>query len=157
MIGCLQTRAFKQPIIVIYFEFENELKFYSLKPWSQYLESRTQYCESGKSCHSPTRAVVTRKHNAWTMLIVNIRLDYCVCELYTNAIHIITRRVGLRYQNRKFIYYAFLSASYVTSLKCYSYKYHFDWQQSRQKGGWSKKKQKSNKTQNKDGSHTRVH
>ena len=107
---------------LIYFEVENELKFYNLKPWSQYLESMTQYCESGKSCFSPTTAVVARKHNAGTMIIANIRLDYCVCELYTNAIHIITRRVG----NRKFIYYAFLSASYVTSLKCYSYKYHFD-------------------------------
>ena len=31
MIGCLRTRVRKQPIIVIYFEFENELEFYNLK------------------------------------------------------------------------------------------------------------------------------
>ena len=34
MIGCLRThvtRVRKQPIIVLYFEFENELKFYNLK------------------------------------------------------------------------------------------------------------------------------
>ena len=28
---CLQTRVCKQPIIALYFEFENELKFYSLE------------------------------------------------------------------------------------------------------------------------------
>ena len=30
MIGCLRTRVRKQPIIALYFEFENELKFYYL-------------------------------------------------------------------------------------------------------------------------------
>ena len=30
MIGCLRTRVRKQPIIELYFEFENELKFYNL-------------------------------------------------------------------------------------------------------------------------------
>ena len=30
MIGCLWTRVRKQPIIALYFEFENELKFYKL-------------------------------------------------------------------------------------------------------------------------------
>ena len=30
MIGCLRTRVRKQPIIVLYFEFENKLKFYNL-------------------------------------------------------------------------------------------------------------------------------
>ena len=33
MIGCLQTRVRKQPIIALYFEFENELKFYNLEAW----------------------------------------------------------------------------------------------------------------------------
>ena len=33
MIGCLQTRVHKQPIITLYFESENELKFYNLKAW----------------------------------------------------------------------------------------------------------------------------
>ena len=28
MIGCLRTRVRKQPITALYFEFENELKFY---------------------------------------------------------------------------------------------------------------------------------
>ena len=31
MIDCLRTRVRKQPIVVLYFEFENELKFYNLK------------------------------------------------------------------------------------------------------------------------------
>ena len=30
MIGCLRTRVREQPIIALYFEFENELKFYNL-------------------------------------------------------------------------------------------------------------------------------
>ena len=31
MIGCLRTRVRKQPIIVLYFEFELVLKFYNLE------------------------------------------------------------------------------------------------------------------------------
>ena len=31
MIGCLRTRVRKQPIIMLYFESENELKFYNLE------------------------------------------------------------------------------------------------------------------------------
>ena len=31
MIGCLRTRVRKQPIIALYFEFENELKFDNLE------------------------------------------------------------------------------------------------------------------------------
>ena len=31
MIGCLRTRIRKQPIIALYFESENELKFYNLE------------------------------------------------------------------------------------------------------------------------------
>ena len=31
MIGCLQTRVCMQPIIALYFESENELKFYNLE------------------------------------------------------------------------------------------------------------------------------
>ena len=31
MIGCLRTRVRNQPIIVLYFEFEIKLKFYSLE------------------------------------------------------------------------------------------------------------------------------
>ena len=33
MIGCLRTRVRKQPIIALYFESENELKFYNLEDW----------------------------------------------------------------------------------------------------------------------------
>ena len=33
MIGCLRTCVRKQPIIALYFEFENELKFYNLEAW----------------------------------------------------------------------------------------------------------------------------
>ena len=35
MIGCLRTCVRKQPIISLYFEFENELKFYNLWAWSE--------------------------------------------------------------------------------------------------------------------------
>ena len=31
MIGCLRTRVRKQPIIALYFEFENEFQFYNLE------------------------------------------------------------------------------------------------------------------------------
>ena len=34
MIGCLRTRVREQPIIALYFESENELKFYNLEAWS---------------------------------------------------------------------------------------------------------------------------
>ena len=34
MIGCLRTRVRKQPLIALYFEFENELKFYNVGAWS---------------------------------------------------------------------------------------------------------------------------
>ena len=33
MIGCLRTRFRKQPIITLYLESENELKFYNLEAW----------------------------------------------------------------------------------------------------------------------------
>ena len=33
MIGCLWTRVRKRPIIALYFESENELKFYNLEAW----------------------------------------------------------------------------------------------------------------------------
>ena len=36
MIGCLQIGVHKQPIIALYFEFENELKFYNLGARSQF-------------------------------------------------------------------------------------------------------------------------
>ena len=42
MIGCLQTRVRKQPIIGHYFESANELKFYNLEASSFY--SSTKYC-----------------------------------------------------------------------------------------------------------------
>ena len=34
MIGCLRTRVRKQPIIAIYFESENVLKFYKFEAWT---------------------------------------------------------------------------------------------------------------------------
>ena len=33
MIGCLRTRVRKKPIIALYFEFENELKFDNLREY----------------------------------------------------------------------------------------------------------------------------
>ena len=33
MIGSLRTRVRKEPIIALYFESENELKFYNLEAW----------------------------------------------------------------------------------------------------------------------------
>ena len=37
MIGCLWTRVRKQPIIELYFESENELKFYNLEARSLFI------------------------------------------------------------------------------------------------------------------------
>ena len=37
MIGCLRTRVRKQPIIALYFESENELKFFKLEAWTSRL------------------------------------------------------------------------------------------------------------------------
>ena len=37
MIGCLRTRVRKQPIIALYFESENEIKFYNREAWSHSL------------------------------------------------------------------------------------------------------------------------
>ena len=36
MIGCLQTHVCKQPIIALYFEFENVLMFYNLEALSDF-------------------------------------------------------------------------------------------------------------------------
>ena len=36
MIGCLRTRVRKQPIIALYFESENELKFMTSRPGFDY-------------------------------------------------------------------------------------------------------------------------
>ena len=47
MIGCLRTRVRKQPIIALYFESENELKFYNLEAMS-----------SGNSMSSPILIVL---------------------------------------------------------------------------------------------------
>ena len=43
MIGCLRTCVRKQPIIALYFEFENELKFYNLEARSISLYSCILY------------------------------------------------------------------------------------------------------------------
>ena len=34
MIGRLRTRVHKQPITALYFESENEIKFYNLEAWN---------------------------------------------------------------------------------------------------------------------------
>ena len=39
MIGCLRTRVRKQPIVELYFEFENGLKFYNLEAWSVQMQT----------------------------------------------------------------------------------------------------------------------
>ena len=39
MIGCLRMRVRKQPIIALYFESENVLKFYNLEAWSGVIEN----------------------------------------------------------------------------------------------------------------------
>ena len=47
MMGCLQTRVRKQPIIALYFEFENELKFYNLGTSALPTE---QWCSPSTGC-----------------------------------------------------------------------------------------------------------
>ena len=50
MIGCLRTRVRKQPIIALYFDSENELKFYNIEAWSEpLLVAHTTLLEI--SCH----------------------------------------------------------------------------------------------------------
>ena len=44
MIGCLQTRVGRQPIIRLYFEFEIVLKFYNLEAWSFTLADQSSLC-----------------------------------------------------------------------------------------------------------------
>ena len=43
MIGCLRTRVRMHPIIALYFEYENELKFYNLEAWCAFLMLSTLY------------------------------------------------------------------------------------------------------------------
>ena len=45
MIGCMQTRVRKQPIIALYFESENELHFYNLEALS--INSHSQVSDPG--------------------------------------------------------------------------------------------------------------
>ena len=47
MNGCLRTRVHKQPIIELYFELENEPKFYDLGDWSHYLLHFASACYGG--------------------------------------------------------------------------------------------------------------
>ena len=39
--------ANKQPIIALYFEFENELKFYNLEAWSECVKADIKMCSLG--------------------------------------------------------------------------------------------------------------
>ena len=48
MIGCLRTSVRKQPIVMLYFEFETVLKFYNLEA-SPVLELRKTYNLLGSS------------------------------------------------------------------------------------------------------------
>ena len=47
MIGCLRTRVHKHPIIVLYFEFETVLKFYTSGPVC-YSDKHFVYSSPGK-------------------------------------------------------------------------------------------------------------
>ena len=50
MIGCLRTRVRKQPIIALYFESENVLRFYNLEArWKQTLQHKSTRFDS---CHN---------------------------------------------------------------------------------------------------------
>ena len=42
MVSCLQTRVRKQPIVALYFEFENEVYVYNLEAWL-FSTSQSQY------------------------------------------------------------------------------------------------------------------
>ena len=47
MIGCLQTCVCKQSIIALYFELENELKFYNFEAWSECGKAEMKICSLG--------------------------------------------------------------------------------------------------------------
>ena len=66
MIGCLRTRVHKQPIIVLYFEFENEFKFYNLQAW---LKSQLQFVAMLSSSIAWCVAMpVSLLHDGWSGL-----------------------------------------------------------------------------------------
>ena len=74
MIGCLRTRVRKQPIIALYFESENELKFYNL-------EARAWF--SAQIIH-------TQKYSTDSK-VMGMEDSYCVRYIHTIG-HIITKK-----------------------------------------------------------------
>ena len=52
MIGCLRTRVRKQPIIVLYFEFKNELKFYKPGGQVELVYAPTAWGHKNSTCNS---------------------------------------------------------------------------------------------------------
>ena len=60
MIGCLRTRVHKQPIIALYFEYENELKFYNLEASPQHI------------CHQANLRAVELQSNTLVPLVIDV-------------------------------------------------------------------------------------
>ena len=54
MIGCLRTRVRKQPIIALYFESENEFKFYNLEALCPFYWTKTNIADQ---IQTPQKAV----------------------------------------------------------------------------------------------------
>ena len=66
MIGWLRTHVRKQPIIVLYFEFENELKFYNLE--ARIYERQSEI--------KPTKCKWRRIKSTWQQLILIQSLQF---------------------------------------------------------------------------------
>ena len=72
MIGCLRTRVRKQPIIALYFEFENDLKFYNLGARSKY--EKQNVANGGRHVEINNNRTIPIRHRIiflWLNLIDN--------------------------------------------------------------------------------------
>ena len=75
MIGCLWTCVHKQPIITLYFEFENELKFYILKALLLHFSIPQVRCR-----HYKTRQRTAQRYRCMCIVLQSLCLDIC-CNL----------------------------------------------------------------------------
>ena len=85
MIGCLRTRVRKQPIIMLYFESENELKFYNLEARSYKIVRNMGRSATKRLALSPRH-----RHNlkcTGPRLSKNIQKNYCLISVKYHEIY----------------------------------------------------------------------
>ena len=59
MIGCLRTHVRNQPIIALYFEFENELKFVNLEACTLEIDRKKQHMRRYLSLYQAVNATTS--------------------------------------------------------------------------------------------------